>query len=78
MRLALQVLKENQLYAKLRKCEFLLRSIAFLGHDIFGEGVKVDPKKIHSIRNCPRLLTSIDIRSFWGLARYFRRFVDGF
>ena len=44
LRLALQVLKEYQLYAKFSKCKFLLRSVAFLGHIISGDGVDVDSK----------------------------------
>ena len=43
--LDLQVLKEHQLYAKFSKREFFLRSVAFLGHIIYGDGVEVDPKK---------------------------------
>ena len=67
--MVLQVLKEHQLYAKFIKCEFWLSS---------GEGVEVDPKKMDAVRNWPRPLTPTSIRSFLGLAGYYRRFVDGF
>ena len=48
LRLTLHVLKEHQLYSKFSKCEFWLRLVAFLGHVISGEGVKVDAKKIYA------------------------------
>ena len=64
LRLDLEVLEEHQLYAKFRKCEFSLRSVAFLGHIISGDGVEVDLKKTDAVRNRPRPLTPINIRSF--------------
>ena len=78
MRIVLQVLRDRQLFAKFDKCEFWLRSVAFLGHVISGEGIMVDPKKTEAVKNWPRPLTSSDIRSFLGLAGYYRRFVEGF
>ena len=50
LRLALQVLKEHQLYTKFSKCEFLLWSVSFLSH-ISSDGVEVDPKKTDAIKN---------------------------
>ncbi|TMW85548.1 hypothetical protein EJD97_022970 [Solanum chilense] len=50
-----------------RKCEFWLRSVAFLGNIITSEGVEVDPRKTEAVKNCPRPLTPIDIRIFLGL-----------
>nr|XP_019068167.1 uncharacterized protein LOC109119709 [Solanum lycopersicum] len=76
--MAFQVLKEHQLYGKFSKCEFWLRSISFLGHIISGDGVEVDSKKTDAVRNWPTPLTPTDIRSFLGLAGYYRRFLDGF
>ena len=76
LRVVLQVLKENQLFAKYRKCEFWLRSVAFLGHIIFSEGVEVDPRKMEAVKNWSRPLTPTDIRSFLGLAGYYQRFMD--
>ena len=52
--------------------------MAFLGHIIYSEGVEVDPRKSEVVKNCPRPITPIDIRSFLGLMGYYRRFVDGF
>ena len=54
----------------------MFRSVGFLGHIICGKDVEVYPKKTDAVRNCP--LNPIYIRSFFGLAGYYRRFVDGF
>ncbi|KAH0672805.1 hypothetical protein KY290_025037 [Solanum tuberosum] len=78
LRVVLQKLSEEKLYTKYVKCEFWLKEVAFLGHVVSGDGIKVDPKKTDVIRNWPRPLTPSDIRSFLGLAGYYRRFVEGF
>ena len=78
LRVVLQVLKENQLFGKYRKCEFWLSSVAFLSHIISSEAVEIDPRKTETVKNWPRPLTPTDIRSFLGLEGYYRRFVDGF
>ena len=75
--MVLQVLKENQLFSKYRKCEFWLRSVAFLGHIIFSEGVEVYQRKIEVVKKWLSPLTPIDIRSFFGLDGDYRRFVEG-
>ena len=72
------MLKENQLFGMYRKCEFLLRSMAFMGHVISSEGVEVDPNEIEAVRNWPMTLTPRDIRRFLCLEGYNRRFLDGF
>ena len=66
LRVVLQTLKEHQLYAKYSKFEFWMRLLTFHGQIIFSEGVKVDPRKTEAIKNWPRPLTPIDIRSFYG------------
>ncbi|WMV33463.1 hypothetical protein MTR67_026848 [Solanum verrucosum] len=78
LRVVLQRLREEKLYAKYEKCEFWLKEVAFLGYVVSGDGIKVDPKKTDVIRNWPRPLTPSDIRSFLGLAGYYRRFVNEF
>ena len=78
LRLALQVLKEPKLYAKFSRCEFWLRSVAFLGHIISCDGVEVDPMKIDMVKNWPRPSNPTYRRTFFGLVVYYRRFVDGF
>ena len=52
--------------------------MAFVGHIISSEGVKVYGMNTKAVKNLPRPLTPIDIRSFMGIADYFRMFVDGF
>ncbi|WMV30001.1 hypothetical protein MTR67_023386, partial [Solanum verrucosum] len=78
LRIVLEILNDQQLYAKFRKCEFWLRLVAFLSHIISSEGIEVDPKKIDVVKSWPRPLTLSDIRSFFGLAGYYRRFVEAF
>ena len=78
LRVVLQILRENQLYAKFSKCQFWLNSVAFLGHVISAEGVYVDPQKIEAIVNWKPPTNVTEIRSFLGLAGYYRKFVDGF
>ncbi|KAH0644044.1 hypothetical protein KY289_035018 [Solanum tuberosum] len=78
LRIVLQTLKENELYAKFSKCEFWLESMAFLGHIVSGDGIKVDTRKIEAVQNWPRPTSPTDIRSFLGLAGYYRWFVERF
>ncbi|KAK8595273.1 hypothetical protein V6N13_123153 [Hibiscus sabdariffa] len=72
--LVLQTLLENHLYAKLSKCEFWIREVVFLGHVVSSEGIRVDPKKVEAIVNWKQPTSVIEIRSFLGLAGYYRRF----
>ncbi|XP_070011281.1 uncharacterized protein [Nicotiana sylvestris] len=78
LRIVLQTLLENELYAKFYKCEFWLESVAFLGHVVSRGGIKVDPQKIEAVKSWPQPTTPTEIRSFLGLAGYYRRFVEGF
>ena len=78
LRVVLETLRNEQLYAKLSKYEFWLREVSFLGHIVSKEGILVDPKKIEVIIEWkpPRNVTKV--LSFLGLAGYYRRFVKGF
>ena len=78
LRTVLQVLREKELYAKFSKCEFWLESVAFLGHVVTKDGIMVDPAKIAAVRDWVRPTSVTEIRSFIGLARYYRRFVQSF
>ena len=78
LRIILQTLREHRLYAKLSKCQFWLDSVAFLGHIVSVEGVSVDPQKVEAILNWKPPTSVTEIRSFLGLAGYYRKFVEGF
>ncbi|KAD6455046.1 hypothetical protein E3N88_09752 [Mikania micrantha] len=78
LRKILELLKEEKLYAKFSKCEFWLREVQFLGHVVNSEGIHVDPTKIEAIKNWDTLTTPTEIRSFLGLAGYYRRFISNF
>lgn len=78
LKIVLSILQEHQLYAKLSKCEFWLREVKFLGHVISSKGVAVDPAKIEAMTERQRPTSVHEIRSFLGLAGYYRRFVEGF
>ena len=78
LRIVLQTLRERQLYAKLRKCQFWLDMVTFLGHVISVEGVSVDPQKIEAVVNWKLPKNVSEVKSFLGLAGYYRKFVKGF
>ncbi|XP_058774497.1 uncharacterized protein LOC131648787 [Vicia villosa] len=78
LRTVLQVLKERKLYAKLSKCEFWLKKVSFLGHVISGGGIAVDPSKVDAVLQWETPKSATEIRSFLGLAGYYRRFIEGF
>ncbi|CAH9147980.1 unnamed protein product [Cuscuta epithymum] len=76
--LVLETLREKQLYAKFSKCEFWLKEIGFLGHVVSGSGIAVDNKKTEAITEWERPKNVKEIRSFLGLAGYYRKFVEKF
>uniref|UniRef100_A0A2N9G885 RNA-directed DNA polymerase n=1 Tax=Fagus sylvatica TaxID=28930 RepID=A0A2N9G885_FAGSY len=78
LRVVLQTLRDHKLYAKLKKCEFWLERVAFLGHVISKDGILADPKKVEAIVNWERPKDVKEIRSFLGLAGYYGRFIEGF
>jgi hypothetical protein len=78
LRLAFQKLRENRLYAKLSKCEFWMKQVAFLGHVISKGGIFVDPSKVQDVLSWNAPTSVSDTRSFLGLARYYRRIIEGF
>ena len=78
LRLVLQILREKQLFAKLSKCDFWLKEVSFLGHIVSAEGIRVDPAKIEVVVSWKLPQNVIEVRSFLGLARYYRWFVKEF
>jgi hypothetical protein len=74
----LQRLREHQLYAKLSKCEFWIDEVMFLGHIINKDGLAMDPKKVVDILNWKAPIDARGIKSFIGMAGYYRRFIEGF
>nr|GEX15869.1 putative reverse transcriptase domain-containing protein [Tanacetum cinerariifolium] len=78
LKLILELLKKEQLYAKFSKCEFWIPKVQFLGHVIDSQGIYVDPAKIESIKDWASPKTATEIRRFLGLVGYYRRFIEGF
>nr|GEV26667.1 putative reverse transcriptase domain-containing protein [Tanacetum cinerariifolium] len=78
LKMILDLLKKDKLYAKFSKCEFWLKKVQFLGHVVNRDGIHVDPSKVESVKNwkTPESLTKI--RSFLGLVGYYRMFIEKF
>ncbi|GJV47347.1 reverse transcriptase domain-containing protein [Tanacetum coccineum] len=77
LRIILELLKKEKLYAKFSKCDFWIHIVQFLGHLIDSQGLHVDPAKIEAVKNWASPTTPTEIRQFLGLAGYYRRFIEG-
>ncbi|GJR68860.1 putative reverse transcriptase domain-containing protein [Tanacetum coccineum] len=78
LKLILELLKKEELYAKFSKCDFSIPKVQFLGHMIDIQGIHVDPAKIESIKDWASPKTPTEICQVLGLAGYYRRFIKGF
>ena len=78
LRIILQLLGDHQLYAKFSKCEFWLTEVRFLLHLVLSSGVLVDPEKVEAVMSWERPKSVFEIRSFLGLAGYYKGFIEDF
>ncbi|GKB51331.1 putative reverse transcriptase domain-containing protein [Tanacetum coccineum] len=78
LRIILELLRKEKLYAKFSKCDFWIHIVQFLGHLIDSQGLHVDPAKIEAVKNWTSPTTPTEVRQFLGLAGYYRRFIKGF
>ncbi|GJV03942.1 putative reverse transcriptase domain-containing protein [Tanacetum coccineum] len=78
LRIILELLKKEKLYAKFSKCDFWIRIVQYLGHLIDNQGLHVDPAKFKAVKNWTSPTTPTEICQFLGLVGYYRRFIKDF
>ncbi|GJY45189.1 putative mitochondrial protein [Tanacetum coccineum] len=78
LRMVLQIMRENTLFAKQSKCVFGTTQVEYLGHIISAQGVSTNPSKIKAMQECPVPTTLKQMRGFLGLTCYYRRFIKGY
>ena len=78
LRIVLQLLRDHQIYAKFSNCEFWLTEVRFLGHVVSASGVSIDLEKVEAVMSWERPKSVFEIRSFLGLAGYYKTFMEDF
>jgi hypothetical protein len=78
LRIVLERLRQHKLYTKFSKCEFWMEKVAFLGHVLSAEGIAMDPSKVESVTKWEQPLNVTNVRSFLGMAGYYRRCIENF
>ncbi|GJR64099.1 putative reverse transcriptase domain-containing protein [Tanacetum coccineum] len=78
LRIILELLRKEKLYAKFSKCDFWICIVQFLGHLIDSQGLYVDPTKIEAVKNWAYPTTPIEVRQFLGLTGCYRRLIKDF
>jgi len=76
LKIVLEVLRKNELYAKLKNSEFWLEKVAFLGYVVSNKRLSVDPQKIEAIMQYLRPKNTAEVRSVMGFAGYYHRFIQ--
>nr|GEX78612.1 putative reverse transcriptase domain, aspartic peptidase domain protein [Tanacetum cinerariifolium] len=78
LRIILELLKKEELYAKFSKCDFCISIVQFLRHLFDSQGLHVNPTKIKAVKNWASPTTPTEIRQFLGLVGYYQRFIKDF